>query len=105
MTVAVLSCACSDFGLWTEWHVRQERLRSSCMLPFQFVCGPWLWHVRQVSDASRGDNVPNRRMDPGFAGSSTCALPGPWHVSHPCLAAGLRGFSARPCIDLWMDVP
>src|ERR1700737_2921406 len=35
MTVAVFSCACGDFGLWTEWHVTHDRFRASCMLPFQ----------------------------------------------------------------------
>src|SRR5215467_6642189 len=27
--VAAFSCAYSDFGLWTEWHVMHDRLRAS----------------------------------------------------------------------------
>src|SRR5436190_4781505 len=46
VTVTVFSCARSDFGLWTLWHVTQETLRASCMPPCQFACELFEWQER-----------------------------------------------------------
>src|SRR5262249_6504179 len=90
-----LSCAVFDTGLWTEWHVVQPMFLASCWLPAQKVCPLRLWHVTHVALTSRGDIVGNFLMCP-LASSSTCALPGPWHDSQPCCAAGVRGSLVTP---------
>src|SRR5262245_36157904 len=60
VAVAVLSCARSDFGLCTLWHVAHDTLRASCMPPRKLACEPLLWHERQVSLTCRGDIAVNR---------------------------------------------
>src|SRR6516162_628830 len=80
VTVTVLSCARSDFGLCTLWHVAHDTLRASCMPPRKLACEPLLWHERQVSLTCRGDIAVNRRIF-ALSPESTCAWPGPWHVS------------------------
>ena len=71
-----MSCACSAFGLWTEWQVTHDRLRASCMLPFHCACVERLWQLTQTSDTSRGFIDGNARI---FVLSplSECSLPGP----------------------------
>src|SRR4029077_5654042 len=81
-TDADFSCALSDFGLCTEWHVTQLRLRASCMLPVQFAWSPRLWHVKQIAAASRGAIVEMLRIFEVSPPDSACAWPGPWQVSH-----------------------
>jgi len=96
VTVAVLSCACSDFGLCDEWQVEQERFRALCALAFQRTCAPRSWQVRQAAEASRPDFGVNRPMLSAL-GLSACVLPGPWQLSHVWPdPAGVRGFSALP---------
>src|SRR5215470_16971615 len=98
VTVMVLSCARSDFGLCTLWHVAHDTLRASCMPPCQLACDPLVWHDRQVWLTSRALIAVKRRMS-SFFPESTCFWPGPWQVSHawPVRAAGVRVFCALPC--------
>jgi len=96
--VAALSCDFSDFALCAEWHVTQERLRASCMLPVQSACVDRSWQVTQTADASRGEIFVKTRIGP-FPSLSECAFPGPWQVSQAwfvALPAGVRGLSALP---------
>src|SRR5579871_4190572 len=98
VTVTVFSCAFSDLGLCTLWHVTHETLRASCMLPCHSVWFPLTWQLRQASFASRADSTVKRLMS-SFLPESTCFCPGPWQVSHdwPFFAAGVRVFCAFPC--------
>src|SRR6476469_3478938 len=61
-TFTVLSCARSDFGLWTLWQVAHDTLRASCMLPCQSACAPLLWHDRQALLTSRAFMALKRLM-------------------------------------------
>ncbi len=78
--VTVFSCAFSDFGLWTLWQVAHETLRASCMPPSKFAWAPLLWQLKQVALTSRGD-IAVKRLILVLSPVSTCAWPGPWHVS------------------------
>src|SRR4029077_11775995 len=91
--VFLTSCRSVDFGLCTLWQVMQDRLRRSCPLPSHPAWLPRLWQGRQVWLTSAGFACPNFRMCP-LASSSTCACPGPWQLSQPWIAAGVRGFFA-----------
>src|SRR4051794_26269536 len=95
--LAAFSCDFSDLGAWTEWHVIHERLRASWMLPFHCVWLPRVWQVRQVAETSRGFICVKRLIEPGTDGSSRCALPGPWQLSHPFSASGEPGICFFPC--------
>src|SRR5436190_3292481 len=96
VSVGFTSCRVVDFQLWTLWQVVHDRLRRSCALPSQPAWFRRLWQARQVSLTSPGFIFANFLMWP-FASSSTCALPGPWQLSQPCVAAGVRGFAASEC--------
>ena len=75
-----------------------DRLRVSCALPVQPACVPRLWHAMHVSLISAGFSADNFLMCPfGSVSESTCAWPGPWQLSQPCAAAGVRGLAAWPC--------
>src|SRR3954469_18735070 len=93
--VVFTSWCSTDFGLWTLWHVVQVRFRRSCALPSHPTWSVRLWHVKQIWFASAGFMSLIFGMCP-LASSSTCAWPGPWQLSQPCVAAGDRGFFAWP---------
>src|SRR5262245_61447885 len=91
VTVAFLSWASTDLGSWTLWQVVHDMLRESCLLPAQLVCSERAWQVTQISPTRRGLIFEGFRMFPSPS-ASTCALPGPWQVSHEFFAAGVRWF-------------
>src|ERR1043165_2573490 len=105
-TVAVFSCAFSDFGLCTLWQVAHETLRASCMPPWKFAWEPLLWHDRHDALTSRALIASKRRMS-SFLPESTCFCPGPWQVSQdwPARAAGVRPFCALPCSEACRLLP
>ena len=97
-SLAVLSCA---FGAYRRVHAVAGDARHvarvvRAALP-QRVRRP-VWQDRQVSFAvARRHRWSNLLIIVSSAGSSMWREPGPWHVSHPCAAAGDRGCAALPC--------
>src|SRR3954471_12813943 len=102
--VGATSCRSGDFGLCTLWQVVHDRLRRSCALPSQPACSPRLWHDRHVSLIAAGVSSLIFLMCP-LASSSTCAWPGPWQLSQPWVAAGVRGSFACECFVPLSDSP
>jgi hypothetical protein len=62
-----------------------------------------LWQVVHVSVIALAETLLNW-IGLTFSGSLACASPGPWQVSQPCPAAGVRGFCACPCFVALIDV-
>src|SRR6478735_11558563 len=85
------------------WHVVQATLRDSCWLPFHNAWTPLLWQVVHVSLTAFAEILLNW-IGLTFSGSLACASPGPWQVSQPIAAAGVRGFFAWPWRDALIDV-
>src|SRR5574340_178430 len=84
------------------WHLTQEIRAPSCLLPSQSARSlpPWHWrHCWSMSaDGVRREKV---LIFPRSPLLSTCALPGPWQLSHPRVAAGDVTVDARPCALPW----